>query len=530
MAALICFVCCVLCSTLSVTAAVADQEKRHLIKVGYIDYDGFITEEKDGTYTGYGVEYLRKIAEYTGWEYEFEYDSWDQQLKKLETGEIDMICQAQRTKEREKQYLFSDYAIGAETSVLYVSKENDIYYYNDYAAYNGMRVGMLRDSFQNQEFRDYAAEKGFSYEESIYDTQEACFGALDRGEIDAVAMGSLALKTDYKIICRFGSDPFYIMTGRQNKELLAEVNEALGQIAEAGASFQTDLYQKYYGEKEAEGEVVFTREEAEYIQGSGVITVAFIASRAPLSYRNAEGNVDGITVDILDLLSERSGLTFQYVMMPQGMRTADYLSKYPDSLVAGVLSDNPDFQKEPYILTDSFYTDDVALVGRNGQEYDVDADDVSYRLAIPASYVGLEHYIQMNAPQFEICEEKNLEDCLAMVLDGKADFAAQNVSVLTPYLANPYYEELTAVPTFFMEENTGIVGLDSEEHRMLIKILNKCIGMISEKEIAQFKVDHTLATAYEPTLSDMVYKFRYPIAVIGILLLQIVAWMVAFEL
>ena len=167
-AALICFVCCVLCSALSVTAAVADQEKRHVIKVGYIDYDGFITEEKDGTYTGYGVEYLRKIAEYTGWEYEFEYDSWDQQLKKLETGEIDMICQAQRTKEREKQYLFSDYAIGAETSVLYVSKENDIYYYNDYAAYNGMRVGMLRDSFQNQEFRDYAAEKGFSYEESIY--------------------------------------------------------------------------------------------------------------------------------------------------------------------------------------------------------------------------------------------------------------------------------------------------------------------------------------------------------------------------
>ena len=66
--ALICFVCCVLCSALSVTAAVADQEKRHVIKVGYIDYDGFITEEKDGTYTGYGVEYLRKIAEYTGWE------------------------------------------------------------------------------------------------------------------------------------------------------------------------------------------------------------------------------------------------------------------------------------------------------------------------------------------------------------------------------------------------------------------------------------------------------------------------------
>lgn len=73
-------------------------------------------------------------------------------------------------------------------------------------------------------------------------------------------------------------------------------------------------------------------------------------------------------------------------------------------------------------MTDSFYTDDVALDRKKRTEYDVDADDVSYRLAIPASYVGLEHYIQMNAPQFEICEEKNLEDCLAMVLDGKSRF------------------------------------------------------------------------------------------------------------
>ena len=65
-----------------------------------------LLKEKDGTYTGYGVEYLRKIAEYTGWEYEFEYDAGISSLKKLETGEIDMICQAQRTKEREKQYHF----------------------------------------------------------------------------------------------------------------------------------------------------------------------------------------------------------------------------------------------------------------------------------------------------------------------------------------------------------------------------------------------------------------------------------------
>ena len=125
--------------------------------------------------------------------------------------------------------------------------------------------------------------------------------------------------------------------------------------------------------------------------------------------------------------------------------------------------------------------------------------------------------------------EKNLEDCLAMVLDGKADFAAQNVSVLTPYLANPYYEELTAVPTFYGGKyGNRRVGQRGTPHAD--KDFEQVHWDDIRKEIAQFKVDHTLATAYEPTLSDMVYKFRYPIAVIGILLLQIVAWMVAFEL
>ena len=52
-----------------------------VIKVGYIDYPGFIQKMDDGSYEGYGVEYLNEIAKYNNWTYEFVENTWEQTLK-----------------------------------------------------------------------------------------------------------------------------------------------------------------------------------------------------------------------------------------------------------------------------------------------------------------------------------------------------------------------------------------------------------------------------------------------------------------
>ena len=41
-------------------------DSKETIRIGYIDYGGFIDLDENGEYTGYGVELLDKIAEYTG--------------------------------------------------------------------------------------------------------------------------------------------------------------------------------------------------------------------------------------------------------------------------------------------------------------------------------------------------------------------------------------------------------------------------------------------------------------------------------
>lgn len=517
---------CMMCGIFGVTQVSAGEKR--IIRIGYIDYAGFITETEDGSYTGYGVEYLNKIAKYTGWEYEYVHDTWENHLQSLKNGDIDFLCHAQKTPEREEEYLFSKYSIGTESSVLYVREEDDRYYYNDFEAFDGMKIAIMENSFQNAEFSEYAEKKGFDFTFVSYQTQEDCFAALDAGNVDAVAMGSLALRPEYKIVCRFGSDPFYFMTGQENQELLNELDDTLGQITVTGSSFQSDLYEKYYGDATAEQEVTLTRGETEYIENADVITIAFIPSRKPFSYINEDGELTGIIVDIMRLVEERSGLTFKYVMMPQEMRTIDYLEENPDTFIAGIMVDNPAFQNEPYLLSEQMYADDVSLVCRNGMSYEIDADNQTYTLAIPSSYMALEDYIMRNYPQFEIVPCQDTKECLHMVLDGKVDFAAQNVNVLEPYLADPHYEGLNVIPTFFMQENMGVISLDSEEHQMITSIINRCLDSVTSKEIAQFSVDHMVANAYRPSWQDMLYKFRYPFIAIGFLLLLVLALMECF--
>ena len=46
------------------------------IRVAYREDADFINKSGSGVYKGYGVEYLNKISQYTGWKYEYVYASF----------------------------------------------------------------------------------------------------------------------------------------------------------------------------------------------------------------------------------------------------------------------------------------------------------------------------------------------------------------------------------------------------------------------------------------------------------------------
>ena len=503
-------------------------DSKETIRIGYIDYGGFIDLDENGEYTGYGVELLDKIAEYTGWKYEYVYDTWDNVLKKLESGEIDMICQAQKTPEREERFLLSKYWAGTEACVLYARMDDDRYYYNDYEAFNGIRVAGLKESFQNDDLKEYAQKNDFSFELKEYMTTEECFQALEEGAVDAVVQGSLVGMDDYKIICRFGAQPFYLMAGKQKQKVMEDADYALGEITADYPTFLSELYQKYYGDTSAMG-LAFTREEIEYIRAQKQVNIAFINNRPPFSMENDDGEIEGIIVDLVSRIRESSGLNLQYTMLESGQRVIDYLEKHPADLVAGVVVENPAFTKSDYLVSDVIYTGEVALVCRQGMNYTPGDAENKYILAITKSYAALENYIQANYPEFEIVKCTTTEECMELLNSGECDFMAQNVNVVTPLLQKPRYEGLTVLPNLSKEEPMGIVGKNSDENKILMSIINKCITQISSQEVSQITISHTVANGYQLTWTDVLYKFRYPLIVIFILLVASILFMIFWQ-
>ena len=503
----------------------AIQKEKKTVRIGYLGYAGFITQTIDGNYSGYGVEFLDEIAGYTNWEYEYVYGTLGSQLENLRTGRVDFIMQVQKTPEREAEFLFSKYIVGIESGVVYVREDEERYYYNDYENYNGMKIACVEGSYQQTQLDEFAAEKGFIYEAYVRRTPSECFSALDRGLVDAVAIGSNALNEGYKIISRFGSSSFYAVTNARNTELMKEMNDAMEQIYSVKPDYCERLTEKYYA-KNSGNEVVFTRQEAEYIAENRTLTVAFIPNRKPYSYVNEDGEISGIIVDIVKQVEKRSGLNFRYVMMEPGMLPAEYLALKPNHMVAGVAADNQQFLNSSYQLSEELYSDNVAIVSRPGMEYRIDVAPATYKLAVPKSFMALRAYIEKHYPEFEIVPAESTEDCFLKVLNEEVDFMAQNVNVLSPYLQKPVYEDFTVLSNFFMEEKMAIVTVSTTEHNIWFGIMDKCIATITERERAQYVMDHTIRNTYELTWKDILYKSRTEVAIIGFLIILVFAMMV----
>ena len=116
----------------------------------------------------------------------------------------------------------------------------------DYATYDGMRVGVLRNSSRNDDFEQLAKEKGFSYTVTYYPSADEMAQALRQEKVDAVVSSSLRRTKGERILEEFDTRDFYAMVRKGNTELLDEINYAIDQMNAAGGDWKNALQNKYY--------------------------------------------------------------------------------------------------------------------------------------------------------------------------------------------------------------------------------------------------------------------------------------------
>jgi len=81
---------------------------------------------------------------------------------------------------------------------------------------------------------------------------------------------------------------------------------------------------------------LFTEEEQEYINSKGTLKAVSIDGTAPIQYYDANGQVKGISINVLDAISDLTGLQFAYELY----NTVDEVKNSNTDIIFGILENN----------------------------------------------------------------------------------------------------------------------------------------------------------------------------------------------
>lgn len=494
----------------------ADNKKT--VRVGFIEYGDFIYWDEDRQdYDGYGVGYLNEVANNMEWQMEYIGGNWEECLQMLRDGRIDILCPAQKNDERMQEFLFSNYPIGITETTVYVSESEELLFYEDYDYLQGKRVGMISASAQQSDFRNFAANNGIQYTEVPFDSADDMLKAVEAGRIDIFVTSSLSFFSDYQVIASFNASPFYFMLNADHQELLAELDEAVGNIKIRDHDFDAKLYDEYIGVNEYSRKPLFTREEYEFIQNSPEITIGMLQNYFPYSdYR--DGKMQGICEEILEEISRISGLQFKMVPIEEGKNPKDELLEANGmNLVSGIMRSQEFLENSDLQVSDSFLDVELAIIAdKNNEINSIDGLTV----ALPENFPYMIQYITVNYPDCKLLVLENNDACMSAVENGTADVTIQNEYVCRYSLQNPKHNTLSIVRNIGLEGEACFVA-NSNADPLVIPILNKtvkCIGTSSRNKIIN---EFIIANSYQASLEELIYGYRKYLIFYGMVLLLV---------
>lgn len=492
------------------------------IRIGYTEHPGFIEQKADGSYVGLGAEYFDTVADYTGWKYEYVCGSRSELEEKLDRGELDFIAPVMKTEERVNRiYRYPLHTMGTAMSGLYVSAAHSDIYYEDYMHMRGIKIGGTKGSFQMMMAKTYARAHGFDFTEVDFPDYMQALDALDRGEIDAVALSSLYRVEGYRLIATMTYAPFYVVAGKKSGQaLLAELDATMEKINYEHSDFLSNIFEKYYGRYNSNAPSALTRLEHDYIEEGHQVRVGCYTDWYPLVYYDkAKDEVAGILIDVFHLIEKKSGLHFTFIPVEKDSSIAALKECYKGiDLFIAVVATKERRQDPQLVLSHGYIDNDRAFAGLRNRTFDLHQ---SYTIAIPAEIKGSGAFLKENNPQFTIVFYPDLPECFRAVKRGEADAAFQNSYIISAMLQHPEFQDMAVWDVSKQMGGEFFAAARSDVDPRLMAILNKTIDTLSMDDIQAIVFQHTSSSLSELSWMDFWYKYSLTIKIAGGLLVLI---------
>lgn len=222
----------------------------------------------------------------------------------------------------------------------------------------------------------------------------------------------------------------------------------------------------------AEVELSLTQEEKAYIAKKSIIKAASVDGAAPISFTDADGEIQGISKRVMDEISDMIGLVFEYKLYD----TVDKVINSDADIIYGISEEYaPDNMK----LSQPFLKSETILYINKSLEPD-ELDDRIYA-AIKGSALP-EGIKEENSIYFDTREQS-----LNAVENGKADYGYGNAYSVAFYTLQNGYKNIITIPKGKESREYCIGLLNGDE--VLLSIINKSISSIEDSELQTLILD-----------------------------------------
>ncbi|MDE5993787.1 MAG: transporter substrate-binding domain-containing protein, partial [Oscillospiraceae bacterium] len=471
-------------------------------------------KDDDDRLTGYGIEFLSLVSEYSRLNFQYTgYDrTWSEMLDMLENGEIDVVTSARRTPDREELFAFS-LPIGRNDTILSIRVNNTQIHRGDYKTYNGMTVGQLEGSSQNQSLAEFAEENGFSYKVKEYGNSNDLAAALQSGEVDAILSSDLRKAENEKTLDIIEEADFYAIVRKDDTELLDEINYAIEQMDINEGDWKNVLFYRYYGPVYSSA-LSFTEREEEYIRqvvsGEKTITVTALGDRAPYSFTE-DGELKGILPDYFASVMELAGLPYETVIPEDtdnyyALSDTNGVNVVIDKLSSGDIVENAVYRG---FNTTDYMTVRMARVTRQDFHGDIKTVAVS-------DIQGKDLIERELLEGYTVLDCSTGEEAIRAVLERKADIAYVYAYTAQLFINHDPTNSLHYTMPDGMSTRFSMYVSDNTDHE-LITILNKCIKQMSDDTLNQLASKYTSYTIGD--LSLMQYMQANPVMMFTVLII-----------
>lgn len=480
------------------------------VRVGYFQSENFQEGNGETTLRGYAYEYYQRVAQYTGWRYEYVFGSVDEIYQKFLRGEVDLMAGLAFSKDREPLMYFSKVPMGREV-FQFMKKKTDQSLFPNPMSMQGKKIGTLRGAMEEALHR-FLAENKIEAEVKVYKDVAARDSALASDSVNAAVVENLGLKIgpNFEIFFKMSNSFYFLCVTKKRPDLLGELNRALGQLMEDDPIVTAKLFNKYIRPSAISKSL--TGPERAWLASHDTLKIGYLKKLLPYSdeLSDQKHREHYVPSDVVVLGDIPTGMVADvFYEMNRYISSKNIILHYTafddyENLVSSIAQKQVDVgfpvggslywaEKNGIRESAPVVRSDVSLVFKGRFN-----DATVKTFAINRNSRMMEFLVRDHFPDAEIKFYATVEDCLNAILDGEASAVVIGNQRASYILKNRKFSSLSVKLLNIPNDKYFGVAVGDEP---LLKLLNRGIALMGDDFALNLSYKY-VASLYKPSLLD----------------------------